>query len=157
MITSRRDYILRMIDEITRLVARLVFKRQANADVEALELAVQGFERLFNLPREQIFQFTPDQQFKLLTLDEPPENARDKVLIYAALCDQAGRTYTKLGNERLAVASYANALRFALKARVFASDTPVPEYTPKIEELVTLVGDDRLPPDIAELLSKQAP
>lgn len=152
MITSRRDYILRIIDEVSRLIERLVFKRHSGADQEALELTVQGFERLFNLPREQLFQFTPDQQFVMLTLDEPPEIARDKVLLYAALSDQAGRTYTKMGNQRMALATYANALRFAVKARTIKVDAPLPEFAPKIDELVALVGPDRIDPDIAALL-----
>jgi hypothetical protein len=137
---------------VSRLIARLVFKRGTGNDQEALELAVQGFERLFNMPREQLFQFTPDQQFLMLTLDEPPEIARDKVLLYAALSDQAGRTYTKMGNARMATATYANALKFSLKARQFASDAPLPEFAPKIDELVALVGEDRLDEETKRLL-----
>jgi len=154
MFTSRRDYMLRIIDEIGRLVARIVFKRGAGADDEALELVVQGFERLFDLDRHQLFQFTPEQQFLMLTRDEPPETARDKALLYAALSDQAGRTYTKIGNERMATATYRNALTFLLKARQFATDAPLPEYTPKVEELVALVGEDRLDPEMRQLLAE---
>jgi hypothetical protein len=154
VITSRRDYILRIIDEVSRLVARLVFKRSTGSDQEALELAVQGFERLFNLDRHHLFQFTPDQQFVMLTLDEPPEIARDKVLLYAALSDEAGRTYTKMGNEKMATATYANALKFSLKARTIATDAPLPAFAPKIEELVALVGDDRLDDETRQLLAR---
>ncbi len=156
MITSRRDYLLRMIDEISQLVARIIFKRRGGDDQEALELTVQGFERLFNLDRNQLFQFTPDQQFVMLTLDEPPENARDKALIYAALSDQAGRTYTKMGNERMAFATYLNALKFSLKAHQFAVEAPLPDFAPKIEELVALIGDDRLDPETKALLAQHS-
>jgi hypothetical protein len=152
VITSRRDYILRLIDEVSRMIARIVFKRRGGSDQEALELTVMGFERLFNLERNQLFQFTLDQQFAMLTLDEPPEIARDKVLLYAALSDQAGRTYTKMGNEQMAHATYLNALKFSLKARQFAVDAPPPDFTPKIEELLALVGDDRLDPETKALL-----
>jgi hypothetical protein len=157
VITSRRDYILRIIDEISRLVARIVFKRRVGADQEALELVVMGFERLFNLERHQLFQFTPDQQFTMLTLDEPPEIARDKVLLYAALSDEAGRTYAKMGNERMALATYANALKFALKARAFVSTEPLPDFAPKIEDLVALVGEDRLDDETKALLVSPRP
>lgn len=153
MITSRRDYILRIIDEVSRLIARIVFKRRAGADQEALEIVVQSFERLFNLQRDQLFQFTPDQQYVMLTLDEPPDVARDKILLYAALSAEAGRTYSKMGNQRMAQATFLNALRFTLKSRDYAVETPVPEFAPKVDELVALAGGlDTLDPDTRALL-----
>jgi hypothetical protein len=158
MITSRRDYILRIIDEVSRLIARIVFKRRAGADQEALEIVVQSFERLFNLQRDQLFQFTPDQQYIMLTLDEPPDVARDKVLLYAALSAEAGRTYAKMGNQRMAQATFLNALRFALKSRGFAVEMPVPDFAPNVDELITFAGGrDALDPDTRALLDGPRP
>lgn len=151
MITSRRDYLLRMIDEITQMVARIVFKRRGGSDHEALEICVQSFERLFNLDRNQLFQFTPDQQFVMLTLDEPPDVARDKALIYAAISTEAGRTYEKMGQQRLADATFSNAIRFILKSRAFKVDAPLPSFAPNLDELIGLVGEDRLDPELKEL------
>ena len=118
MITSRRDYILRIIDEVGRLLARVVFKRRAGSDQEALESVVEGCERLFGREAQQIFQLTPEQHFALLIENEEPLIARDKVLLYAALCAEAGRIYSRLGKPALAHASFTNALRLAVKARV---------------------------------------
>lgn len=154
MITSRRDYILRIIDEITRMVARIIFKRRGGSDQEALELCVQGFERLFNLERNQLFQFTPDQQFVMLTLDEPPEIARDKALLYAALSTEAGLTYEKMGEQRMATATFSNALRFVLKARTINVDAPVPDFAPRVDELVGRIGEANLLPDLKQMLAQ---
>src|SRR6476469_1843991 len=98
MITSRRDYILRIIDEVGRLLARVVFKRRNRQPEEALQVLVQACERLFALEADKLFQFTPDQHFTMLTQDEPPEIARNKVLLYAALNAEAGQIYGELGN-----------------------------------------------------------
>src|SRR3954471_19760699 len=119
MITSRRDYILRIIDEVGRLLARVVFKRKAGADQEALETIVAGFERLLSLPGDQIFSLTPDRHYEMLTGDSgaEPEDTRDKVLLYAALSAEAGAIYAKQGNLPLARATRLSALRFALRAR----------------------------------------
>ncbi|HVU36240.1 MAG TPA: hypothetical protein VHE61_22575 [Opitutaceae bacterium] len=158
MITSNRDYILRIIDEVTRMVARVVFKRRGGADEEALEILVQGYERLFALDRSQLFQFTPDQQFVMLTLDEPPDLARDKVLLYAALSAEAGRVYAKMGNARMAQATFLNALRFTLKARGFATDAPLPECAPNVYELITLAGGhNALDPETAAMVDALPP
>lgn len=147
MITSRRDYILRIIDEVSRIIARVVFKRRAGADQEALETVVQGFQRLFNLQADQLFQMTPDHHYVMLTLDEPPEIARDKVLLYAALSAEAGRIYKKMGNERMATATINNAVRFALKAKSFATDMPLPDFAPDVDELVSTLGAGKLDPE----------
>lgn len=152
MITSRRDYILRIIDEVSRLVARIVFKRQVGADQEALELTIQGFERLFNLERDKLFQLSPDHHAVMLTLDEPPEIARDKLLVYAALSAEAGKTYAKMGNAAMSRATYTNAIRFSCKARDHASDAPLPTYAPNVNELVSIVGLDRLDEETRAML-----
>ena len=144
MINSRRDYILRIIDEISRMIARIVFKRQAGADQEALEIVVQGFQRLFNLQPEQLFQFTPDHHYVMLTLDEPPDIARDKVLLYAALNAEAGQIYAKMGNQAMARTTLTNALQFALKAREIKCDAPLPDFAPNIEALADTLGRDSL-------------
>lgn len=154
MITSRRDYLLRIIEEITQMVARIVFKRRVGADQEALQIVVQGFQRLFNMPAEQLFTFTPDHHFVMLTLDEPPDIARDKVLLYAALSNEAGQIYRKMGNEAMARATFTNALRFALKARTFAVDGPAPEFAPKVEDLVAALGADTLDEETKALLAE---
>jgi hypothetical protein len=156
MITSRRDYLLRIIDEISQMIARIVFKRRVGADQEALQIVVQGFQRLFNLPADQLFTMSPDHHFVMLTLDEPPDIARDKVLLYAALSNEAGSIYRKMGNEKMAQATFTNALRFALKARTFAVAAPTPEFAPNVDELVAAVGADHLDPEIKALLQPPA-
>jgi hypothetical protein len=156
VITSRRDYLLRLIDEVTRLLARVVFKHRGGDDQEALQTVVQGFQRLFNLPPEQLFQMTPDHHFVMLTLDEPPDVARDKVLLYAALSTEAGKIYSKLGNQPIARATLNNALRFTLKARQFKTDAPLPDFAPKTDELVALLGADALDPETKALLGGAA-
>lgn len=153
MITSRRDYILRIIDEIGRIIAQVIFKRRAGSDQEALQTVVYGFERLFNRPASQLFQLTPDHHYVMLTLDEPPQAARDKVLVYAALSAEAGRTYAKMGNATMARTTFTNALRFALRARSFAVEAPQPDFAPDVDDLVAALGGaESLDPETAALL-----
>lgn len=152
MITSRRDYILRIIDEVSQLIARLVFKRKAGADQEALEIVVQGCERLFSMERDKLFQFTPEQHFAMLIEDEPAELARNKVLLYATLNAEAGWIYRKLGNETMAHATLNNALRFALKAREIETDAAQPDYAPVVANIVAALGRENVDPDMAARL-----
>src|SRR5436305_6765567 len=98
MLTSRRDYLLRIIDEVGRMLARVVFKRRNGREQEALQAVVQACERLFNLEASELFQFTPDQHFVMLTRDVNPADAQAQVLLYAALNAEAAHAYLALGN-----------------------------------------------------------
>ncbi len=152
MITSRRDYIMRLIEEVAQLLRRTITKRQDGDDRTALETVVFGFSRLFNLDANQVFQFTPEQHFAMLCNEENPDDCRDKVLLYAALSTEAGRLYAKMGNRAMARATYLNALRFVLKARAQFSPEGMPDYAPKVEDLLAALGPEPLDAETAALL-----
>ena len=152
MITSRRDYILRIIDEVSRLLARIIFKRRSGEPEAALQTIVQACERLFAMEADKLFQFTPDQHFVMLSEGEPPEIGRDKVLLYAALNLEAGHLYTKLGNPTMAHASFLNALRFAVRGRTEFPADNLPPYAPSLGLLREALADAPLDPATVELL-----
>ena len=154
MLTSRRDYILRIIDEVSRLLARAIFKRRSGDTEEALHTVVQSCERLFALEADKLFQFSPEQHFVMLTEGEPPEIARNKVLIYAALNTEAGHLYTKLGNRPMARASFLNALRFSLRARTEFPAEDLPSFAPSIAVLRDCLADEPLDETTTELLRR---
>jgi len=155
MITSRRDYMMRILEEVGRLLARVTFKRKkGDSDAAALETVVFGLQRLFGLDADQIFLLTPDQHFAMLSVDETPEIARDKILLYAALCSEAGHVYRRQGNQALARATLTNALRFALKARAGFPLEGVPEFAPNVDDLLALLVDEPLDPVTAKLLNE---
>jgi hypothetical protein len=157
MITSRRDYIMRLIEEVGRILARISAKRRnGDTDEAALETVVFGLQRLFNLDPDQIFLLTPDQHFGMLTDDETPEFARDKVLLYAALSAEAGHIYTRMGNRTMARATFTNALRFTLKARAKFSSEGLPDYTPRVPDLLEALKDEPLDAETEELVKSQA-
>ncbi len=152
MITSRRDYILRIIDEVGRLLARVIFKRRGGEPEEALQTIVQACERLFSLEADKLFQFTPEQHFAMLSEDEPPEIARNKILLYAALNTEAGHIYTKLGNRKMARASFLNALRFVARAQNEFPAENWPAHAPSIAVLREILADEPLDAATLELL-----
>jgi hypothetical protein len=153
MLTSRRDYLVRIIEEVGRLLALAVFKRKAGADQQALETVVQGFTRLFQLEADQVFLLTPTQHYQMLVDDaESPEFARDKILLYAALSAEAGTIYAKQGNTAMARATRLNALRFALKARANYATDALPQYAPNVDELLKALADEPLDPETAALV-----
>lgn len=157
MITSRRDYLLRLLEEIGRLLARVSAKRRnGDSDDAALETVVFGLQRLFTLDADQIFLLQPEQHFTLLADEEEPEFARDKILLYAALSAEAGHIYTRQGNRALARATFTNALRFTLKARANYSLEGLPDYAPKVDDLLAALSGEPLDAETARLVSERA-
>jgi hypothetical protein len=157
MLTSKRDYILRIIDEVDELLSRVIFQRSKNRPEDAMQSVVQAGERLFGLDANQLFQFTPEQQFVILTEHESPEIAGQKVLLFAALNAEAGKIYTTMGNPRMARSCLINALRFTLKAQAsFPTENP-PGYAPKVPDLLDALKDAPLDADTAALLSAERP
>jgi hypothetical protein len=157
MLTSRRDYLLRIIDEVGRLLAQLVSQRGRGRNEDALQSLALGFERLFGRDAHEVFQFTPEQQYHLLAEGEPSDAARDKRLLYAALSAEAARIYADLGRAELARASRLNALRFTLRARREFPGDNLPAFAPDPAVLLAELGPGPLDPETAELLRPSAP
>jgi hypothetical protein len=157
MLTSKRDYIQRIIDEVVEFLARVVFQRSNNRPEDAMQSVVQAGERLFGMDADQLFQFSPEQQFVMLTEHESPEFAGQKVLLFAALNAEAGKIYTTMGNVPMARSCFINALRFTLKAQAdFPNDNP-PAYTPRVPDLLEALKDAPLDADTAALVSAERP
>jgi hypothetical protein len=153
MITSRRDYLMRILEEVSRLLARISFKRKkGDTDDAALETIVFGFQRLFNLDADQIFLLTPAQHYDLLADSETPEFARDRLLAYAALSAEAGYVYTRQNNPAMARATLTNALQFTLKALANYPTDGLPDYAPKVDDLLTALSAEPLDATTAKLV-----
>jgi hypothetical protein len=155
MLTSRRDYILSMIEQAARLLAQVVFRREAGQNQEALQAVVMACERLFGLEGDRLFSFTPEQHWAMLTEGMQPEEARDRVLLYAALNAEAGRIYATLGNRPAARGSSINALRLTLKAQAEFPQAGLPDFTPKVAELLTALQDEPLDAETAALVAEK--
>jgi hypothetical protein len=153
MLTSRRDYILRIIDEVGVLLRRVLQQRSSGRPGEALQSVVAACERLFQLEAAQLFQFTPDQHLVMLAEGEPPDIARDKILLYAALNEEAGRCYRALGNAALSRQSFLNALRLTLKAQPTCPGLGLPAFAPDPATLLQLLDGAPLDADTAALIA----
>jgi len=153
MLTSRRDYLLRIIDEVGVLLRRVLQQRASGRPGEGLQSVVAACERLFQLEAAQLFQFTPDQHIVMLAEGEAPDIARDKILLYAALNEEAGRCYRALGNTALSQQSFLNALRLTLKAGQTCPGLGQPAFAPDPATLLQLLDQATLDPDTTALIA----
>lgn len=148
---------MRIIEEVGRLLARVTAKRKpGDSDETALETVVFGLQRLFGFEADQIFLLTPEQHYEMLSVDETPEIARDKILLYAALSAEAGYIYQRQGKRAMARAVLTSALRFTLKARTDFPIEGLPDYAPKVDKLLAALADEPLDEVTAKLVGQQA-
>lgn len=152
MITSRRDYLLRLIEEVSRALARVTTLRTSKRELDALQSVVAACERLFGMEADKLFQLSPSHHFAMLTENELSESARERVLLYAALNEEAGLAYAALQNPSMARASFTNALRFTLLARIAFGDENPPAFTPAVPVLLDRLKSEPLDPELEELL-----
>ena len=163
MPASRRDYILTLIDQLGELLAQAIAKRKktpltgtAQAH-QALQSVIQSCERLFGLEGAQLFQFTPDQHIAMLADGEAPEVARDKILLYSALCAEAGEVYATLGKPAVAQQSRLNALRLTLRARSEFPGGDLPLFAVEPAELLAALKGVPLDPETKQLVDRYSP
>jgi hypothetical protein len=149
----QRDYILRLIEQVAQLLSRVVRQREAHSPQEALQSIMAACERLFGKEAVQVFQFTPDQHVAMLAEGEEPGGAFEKILMYAALNEEAGRCYLALNQPKLAQQSFLNALRLSLKAQLQFPGFEPPDYAPHLQDLFHLLGDTWLDDEIVALLT----
>jgi hypothetical protein len=149
----QRDYLLRLIEQAGLLLRRMVEQRERNSPHEALQSLMAACERLFGMDAVELFRFTPDQHFQMLAETETPENARDKILIYAALNTEAANSFELLHQLDRARQCRINALRLVIRARLTFPVDGWPEFAPSITDLLDQLGDAPLDDDTAALIA----
>lgn len=148
----QRDYILRLIDQVGLLLRRAIEQRERHSPQEALQSVMAACERLFGLDAAELFRFTPDQHFVMLTQDGA-DDAREKVLIYAALCAEAARAFRQLNQPAHARQSFINSLRLVAQARLAFPAEGWPDYAPRAADLLAELVPEPLDADTTALLA----
>ncbi|MEN9933735.1 MAG: hypothetical protein RLZZ387_314 [Chloroflexota bacterium] len=144
----REDYILRLIAEFVRALHRITGLAREGRHIEALEsldhaarqLAGGGLDDLLRLPSAELLA--------RLTFGEQTEVARDRCAFAAELLREAGASYSALGEEDTADASFLAALRLQLTVLERYGVEDMPEFAPDITDIVAAVGLYRLPLDL---------
>lgn len=140
MATSQRDYILRLIEQLRIFLAEIVRLRVAGRPDDALQAIVRAQERLFSEPADRFLARTPEEQFKVLTLSEPADQAREKILLQADLLAEAARVYDEKEQRALADGARHYAVQLLELATTHMRDTDDRVLATRIETLRDLLA-----------------
>jgi hypothetical protein len=154
MPAQKQDYLLRLIEELGRLMSEVVkLRKQGNHDA-ALHTLLMAQERLFGKPAQEFIPLSVEEQLRLLASGENPSNAREKRLMYAALLTEAGHTYTAREQTALASGAYQLALHILLLTTLRDPAPEAEEDRGRIAALLDLLADEELAAEVRSLLSQ---
>ena len=159
MATQQQDYLLRQIEMIGRLVARLRRKGKILAEEdrtelnETLLLALHLQEKNFGMPAEKFLGLSADEQIAALRHGESTASGHERCLTYATLLKETAELYAYRDNEDLALGARPLAFYVALWV---ALDQPAGTATaqPLVRELLAALNGADLPPPTRELLEQ---
>jgi hypothetical protein len=159
MPAQQQDYILRHIETISRLIARLRRKGKPlepedTAELnETLLLALNLQEKNFGMPAAQFLGLTADEQLAALQSGESKSAGQARCLTYATLLQHTAELYAHRGSSDLALGARLLALHIAL---AIALDLPVevPTGQAQVRDLLAVLDGAELPPPTRELLDR---
>ena len=150
----RRDYILRMLEELARAIARLNALKQDQRWSEASEELDEEFKKLVGGDVRTIARLSETDLQARLMQEGPTHALREKTLILTTLLKEAGDI--AIGENKLeeGCETYLKSLHLLLD--VLAREDPLefPESIPKVEMLVALLQTAPLPPRTNALLMR---
>jgi hypothetical protein len=149
----QRDYLLRLLEEAAQVIAQIVHLRDEGQPEQAVSAVIDSLEKLFGLTVTELGSLDTDQLYAQLTLEESPENARDKCIIFAALNNQAGLSYVDKDLPALAQPAFHLALVFTLRALTGYSRAGAPAVTPDVDTLLYHLEGFELPQSTLDLLA----
>jgi len=159
MPAQQQDYIVRHIQTISRLVARLRLKGKMLSDEdraevnEALLLAMHLQEKNFGRPAAEFLALSADEQFAALGERESKATGHARCLTYITLLRDTAELYAYRGNSDLALGARHLALHLALR---IALDTPLdaPAAAALVRSLQGILDGAELHPPTQELLER---
>ena len=148
----RRDYIMRQIEfmvEVMQQISGLAKEKRYQAAMTVID---ESLEALFGLNGTLLTRLFGREPLNQLTFGEEVDLRQAKWIAAAALLQEAGEIQADQGAETESFQSFASALELLLAALLNHDGTPLPDYAPEVEELITLLEPFHLPIHLNQLL-----
>lgn len=133
----RRDYILRMIEEFVRALARINAAKQRQKWDEASGDLDTEFKRLAGINALEAAQMSESELLARVVRGEPTHLVRDKILMLTTLLKESGDVALAQDQSEKAHACHLKSLHLLLDTLGRGEIFECPEFVPKVEMLVT--------------------
>ncbi len=139
----RRDYLMRMVQELTQALARILFLKKAQDYPQALQEIERVLSRFWNLTPDQIQNFSLEEWIAQCRQEEGPMG--DKLIALADLFREASELSRIEGNPIGSCRSAGLSLGLYLEAIATPGTIISLAFLEKIDDLAGQTGDSRLP------------
>jgi hypothetical protein len=146
----RRDYIVRMIEDMTAMVAKVLTLKQERKTTEALWEVDELLNRHFRLNSRLLNSLSVEDLIDMFRLGGVIES--DKLQGVARLLKEEGGIYAAAGNQDEALFRAMRALHLYLYADLHGADRKLLSMTADIDELLQEVQTYRIPAKTERLL-----
>ncbi|MBT2292474.1 hypothetical protein J7E73_25735 [Paenibacillus albidus] len=146
----RRDYIVRMIEDMTAMVAKVFTLKQERKTTEALWEIDELLNRHFRLNSRLLNSLSLEDIIDMFRLGGVIES--DKLQGVARLLKEEGSIYRSNENDEAALFREMKALHLYLSADLHGADRSLLQMTREIDELISIVEAYRLPAKTERLL-----
>ena len=141
----RRDYILRMIEEFIRALAKITALKQGQRWGETSEALDEEFKRLIGSDAQTVAQLSETELLARLLQGEPTQVVRQKTLLLTTLLKEAGDVAAATDHPEASRDCYLKALHLLLETLASGEVFEWPEFVPKVQLLVDALQPTALP------------
>lgn len=148
----RRDYILRMVEEFVRALARIRGLKNGQQLQEAFSLTEEEFKRVTGLDSESLLKLSETELLARLIQGEPMHAVREKMFFLTTLLLETGDIAVAQNRLEEGRAYYLKGLHLLLDSLAQGGAFEQPEFVPKVEMFVAALADAELPVQTSALL-----
>lgn len=148
----RRDYILRMIEDFAKAIARIRGLKNDLHVSEASALTEEEFKRISGLDSESVLRLSETEMLAKMIQSESIHAVPEKMLFLTTLLREAGDIAVAQEHIEDGRACYLKGLHLLLDSLLRGEAAELPEFVPKVGEFVTALGDSELPAQTSALL-----
>jgi uncharacterized protein DUF6483 len=141
----RRDYILRMIEECIRALARINSLKKDRRWDEMSETLDAEFQQLIGAGPQVVARLSETELLARLLQGEPTQVVRDKTLVLTAQLKEAGDVAAAQDRPEDSRECYLKALHLLLDTLAHGEVFECPEFVPKVGMLVAALQPTPLP------------
>jgi hypothetical protein len=148
----RRDYILRMIEEFAKAIARIRALKKDRQLEEASVLTEEEFKRITGLDSESLLKLTETELLARLIQGDSFHAVREKMFFLTTLLKEAGDIAAAEDREEESRACYLKGLHLLLDSLARGDSFEQPEFVPKVDLFVAALAGAELPTQTSAFL-----
>ena len=148
----RRDYLMRLIEQFTEALSRILKLKKEKDYKKALSLIGKTYEELLGFNSLFINSFSTDDLISIISIDRAPDV--NKCIIIATLLKEEGEIYEAQNQLDISRMRYLKSLDFFLRGSLSEGKITLDTNLYDLEKIVDKLGEENLPSDVKKRLSQ---